>query len=130
MKTAKIVTAVVLFVVAGVIFFFNSGEKAEIPQDADTMTAWKCAECGKRVDLSATQVNEMMIQVGNVVPIICPACSKQHLYQIAVCPVCSTEFFGAEVPGHSGRCPKCSPELEMPDEGPTTERRQNYIPSL
>ena len=37
-------------------------------------------------------------------------CKQRQAHQAAVCPKCKTVYFGRDVPGETGLCPKCSNE--------------------
>lgn len=112
MKDGKLVAAVILFAVAGLFTYLAyRAESAEHSRD-EVRTAWKCAKCNNRIDLTSEEVEAGFDEVDFAVPLKCAACTQRHLYTVLACPVCFTEYFGSEVPGHTGKCPVCEPEAE------------------
>ncbi len=109
----KLIVALVIFAAAVLIFFLNSGDAEELPDSTPSIaTPYKCAGCDNKVELSDDQYFAKREEVGGEPPFICSACSKQQLYRLYICSFCSTEFFGAEVPGGAAGCPKCNPPQE------------------
>lgn len=106
----KLIVALVIFAAAVLIFFLNSGDAEELPDETPSFaTPYKCVSCEVRVDLKDSEYFAKMEEVGGEAPYMCDACSKRELYRLYVCYVCQTEFFGTEVPGQLGKCPKCNP---------------------
>lgn len=131
MNRTKIIIAIGLFAVAGLIFWFTSGEDVGAPDTEASKTAWRCADCEHRIELTAAEYVTALSKVENGVPLICKSCGKREVYQITRCPLCFTEYFGREVPGHNGTCPICNPPEDdpMPVE-PAPERKERVIQQL
>ncbi len=112
MNNGKLVAAIILFTVAGL--FTYSAYRPDSPEQslAQARTAWKCAQCDNRVDLASDEVKARFEAANFAVPLTCAACTQRQLYTVLACPVCSTEYFGSEVPGHTGKCPVCDPDAD------------------
>jgi len=109
----KLIVALVIFAAALLIFFLNSGDAEELPDETPSLaTPYKCLSCNVRVDLKDSDYFAKREEVGGEQPFNCDACSKRELYRLFVCFVCQTEFFASDVPGGRSSCPKCDPEPE------------------
>ena len=131
MKRTKIAIAIGLFAVAGLVTWLTRGTDDAAPPDDASTTAWRCADCDKRVELTIADYMAAMAKADNAVPLYCSACAEKQVYQVALCPVCSTEYFGREVPGHSGVCPICNPpEADIPPDEVIPDRQKNVARQL
>lgn len=112
MKTLKIGIIVAALGAAFAIFLF--GDEGQVPPDTDeSKTVWQCTACEHRVEWTALQVQQEYGKAEGV-PFICPNCKETAVYQLMACLTCRTLFFGSEVPGETGQCPKCRPDAELP----------------
>ena len=124
----KLIVALVIFAAAVLIFFLNSGDAEELPESTPSIaTPYKCAGCDSKVELSDDQYFAKREEVGGEPPFICSACTKQQLYRLYTCTFCSTEFFGAEVPGGTGQCPKCNPPVDDYVAPEVEERKERRV---
>lgn len=122
-QTVKIVIAVVALgaAVTITILFSGSGEDSQLVAD-ETKTLWMCAGCSQTADLTIKEVETMTREAGpDAPPLNCPHCKEKKFYRAKRCEVCATVYFGAEVPGSTGVCPKCNPEAVPPPPPPENE---------
>jgi hypothetical protein len=108
-KATKIGIIVAALGAAIIITLFFGGEEPP-PDDASTNTLWKCVECEHSFSLTARELDKEYERTTGTIPLYCPKCSKKTVYQPMACLRCNTLFFGPEVPGVPGVCPKCKPE--------------------
>ncbi|MBN2562775.1 MAG: hypothetical protein JXQ75_17770 [Phycisphaerae bacterium] len=116
MKNLKVAIVVVALAAAAVIaWHYGSGDR-DIPDDEGTKTLWMCSECKHVFEMTAREVSEARDRGPKPwPPAICPACGEQKSYLAQKCPQCGTVYFGSEVEGGTGACPKCHPEVEPPE---------------
>lgn len=121
MNKFKIALATVMLAIAIALLWgslsYDAG--AVLPDDDSTKTLWMCSlpECGQSFFLTARQAQQAMEKGPQPwPPAICPQCKNQKAYQAQQCPDCGTKYFGSEVPGYTGACPKCHPEVRPLEE--------------
>jgi hypothetical protein len=130
-KGLKIGIIVVGFVVAALFFWrFVSGKEASPDAPEETKTLWKCSNrtCGHEYAMTAPQAEEARTKDAKEgeawPPAVCPKCGQRTVYTCQKCEVCGTVFFGPEVPGSTGACPKCYPEVKPPPPDEPVEEGQ------
>lgn len=121
MKGLKVGIIVVGFVAAALILWrFGTGKEA-VPDTPETKNLWKCSdrECGHEYEMTAKQADDArrreFKEGESWPPAICPKCGQQMAHRCQKCPDCGTVFFGPEVPGSTGACPKCYPDEKPPE---------------
>lgn len=92
--------------VSAVTITFLYSAEGSLPDTDESKTLWKCTACQKTFELTAREAARAQHKAGGV-PIACRYCDEVKAYQVMACPKCGTLFFGSEVPGHDGHCPKC-----------------------
>lgn len=106
MKAVKVgIIGASLCAAVAITFFFGGSEV--IPDDPSTETLWQCVKCEHSFKLTLPQLTKELSKVGDQPPIFCPKCNQREAWQPMACFRCSTLFFGPEVPGVPGICPKC-----------------------
>lgn len=120
MKAVKI-GIIFLALGAAIVITLFFGDAEEAPNDAITITQWKCVECEHSFELNAAALDREYSKTEGKLPLYCPKCGKQTAYQPMACLRCNTLFFGPEVPGQPGICPVCKPEDQVP---PVIEEEQ------
>lgn len=109
MKNLKIAIIVLALGGAGLMFFLNMKKVEAIPDSPESKSLWMCNACKKTVDWTARQEYE---NSGSAAPpLYCPSCKARELYRAQKCDNCGTAFFGTDVPGSSGVCEKCHPDI-------------------
>lgn len=128
MKNIKIGIIVAALGLAAVITYLTHGDQPIADDLSSEKSVWMCSECKTITKLSEREVESECRKLKDSPPLICEKCTLQKLYQVITCPVCETYFFGAEVPGSPGECPKCKPDAvpppEQEDESSPTYRPQ------
>ena len=121
----KVAIAMGLFALAGFITYLNWGSAEELPDEdlAGVPTPYKCTACDKRVDLKDAEYLDRLSAVDNAEPLICDSCAERKVHRLYICVKCSTEYFGADVPGSPGQCPKCMTKRNF-DVGPAVEEQK------
>lgn len=123
-KQIKIGIIVVAFSSALVVTVLQCDGETTVADTDDSKTLWRCAACGHDFALTARQAVRAQRKSGGV-PIRCPPCREIQAYQLTACLRCGTMMFGSEVPGATGRCPKCpaatQPWADDPAEAATTQ---------
>ncbi|HKQ48127.1 MAG TPA: hypothetical protein VJZ71_08675 [Phycisphaerae bacterium] len=103
----------ILVVVAcgvGLALFLQGGQADPLSAGDDSHTQWLCKSCAHDFLLTARQVAQQADRdPQHWAPLKCPQCRQKQAYLAMVCPQCRTIYFGRDVPGESGQCPKCSP---------------------
>lgn len=118
--------AVVLICAVGLAFAFQAG-KADSPAGGDkTQTQWLCKACDHSFLLTARQVAKRAdSDPRRWAPLDCPQCGKKQAYLAMICPKCQTVYFGRDVEGATGQCPRCAPAAgfaaKSENDQPTTE---------
>lgn len=120
MKAAKIGIAVALLVVAAIILWRYTLRAEQIPDTEETRALWMCSsdECLHVFEMTAREEAEAqkLAEGQPWPPGVCPKCGKRTAYHAQKCPECETVFFGPEVEGWTGACPKCYPDEKPPEE--------------
>ncbi len=109
MKQAKIAIIVVALSGSALIYFITRSGADPIPDTPESATGWMCQECEHVFSLTAMAAGEEYRRAGGQPPLFCPACNEKQAYRAATCSTCGTKYFGFEVPGQPGVCPKCHP---------------------
>jgi hypothetical protein len=102
---------VVCCAIATLIVVLTQFGSSELAQEAQYPTAWMCSVCKHRFDLTGSEAAAAMQDTG-MPPVLCPSCRERKAYQLNSCMKCATVYFGGEVPGSTGKCPKCFPEAK------------------
>ena len=111
MKGLKIGFVVIAFALAVAITLMRSDGDETLPDTDDSKTLWKCTACEHQFEMTAREVAHAKEKAkGDAVH--CPKCQQVKAYQLMACYTCQTLFFGTEVPGSTGECPKCRPDAE------------------
>ncbi|MFQ5424727.1 MAG: hypothetical protein ACE5F9_12205 [Phycisphaerae bacterium] len=126
MQQIKIGVIVVALVGAGVAFWLSRPGSSTLPDAPESATEWMCDECRHAFSLTISEVSEAQAKAGGASPLFCPACNEKDAYRVATCPKCATKYFSSDVPGSSGVCPKCHPDVPVlkpkrPTEEPSVE---------
>ena len=129
MKSVKIGIIVACLAAAVAITFLFGGEEA-IPEAMEGTTHWKCTACDHEFELKDSQLFKEQERANSPSPLYCPKCSELKAYQPMACYTCNTLFFGPEVPGASGQCPKCRPDAVPPAEYETNNPEKPHAKSL
>ncbi len=116
-KVFMIVLILVLFAVAGAIFWLTSGGRSGGVAAGSTETWMKCndAGCGHEFQITYADYNkflqEQKIPPGLMAspPMKCPKCSKDSCYIAEKCGKCGKIFFRGTAPGakYPDTCPGC-----------------------
>jgi len=106
----KLAVAIVVLVAAGAIYHFRSVESPPAETE-DSAMLWCCRECHHSYKLTPSQTKVEAAKAGSEFPLICPKCGKKEAYRALICEYCETMYFGNEVPGSTGACPKCFPPV-------------------
>ncbi len=117
MKSLKIGVAVVLLAAALAITLFVGDGAEPLADTAESSVKWRCTGCEHTFDLSALKSAEAQRRAQGTAPIHCAKCDEKTAYQVIGCSDCGTLFFGSEVPGSTGQCPKCNPEASPWEPG-------------
>lgn len=126
MKFVKIGIIVASLGAAVAITWLYGDDQPRLPDTDASNTLWKCTACEREFALTAHQAGLAQAQAHGV-PIECVHCRKVKAYQLMACLKCNTRFFGSEVPGESGQCPKCNPDAEpwLPETRQAPEEEEN-----
>ena len=120
MKGAKIGIAVVLFLAAAVIFWRYTIRPDQIPDAEEARATWMCSDddCHHAFEMTIAEEAEAQKLAGGQPwpPAVCRKCGKRTAYHAQKCPECGTMYFGPEVEGWTGACPKCYPDEKPPEE--------------
>jgi hypothetical protein len=122
-QRVKIAIIVVGFPLAALILW-RCYPREVVPNTPETKTLWRCTDkdCSHEFELTAKQVMDATMQ--GPPPIDCPKCKQKKAFSCQRCEKCGTVYFGVEVPGATGRCPKCEPEAKPPEPEPQPEEGQ------
>jgi hypothetical protein len=105
----KIGIITVIACALALVLFFQGGRANPVGGGADTRTQWLCKSCTHNFLLTAKEVAQRADpDPRHWAPLVCPECKQKQAYQALVCPKCKTIYFGSDVPGETGQCPKCS----------------------
>lgn len=122
MKNLKVIIIVLGLGGAGLMFFMNMKKEEPIPDTPESKSLWMCNACQKTVEWTTKQEYE---NSGSAAPpLFCPSCKARELYRAQKCEQCGTVFFGADVPGSSGVCPKCHPDVKPAPPPEEEEKKQ------
>lgn len=112
MKSVKIAIIVVALAAALFITLWTRSEGEPPPQAAESNVTWKCRDCGAVFELTSKASQEALAKAGGKPPIECGRCNKVEAYMPLSCIICNEYILGADVPGSTGRCPRCEPDAE------------------
>ena len=119
MKKLKVGIIVVCLAVAVTVTLVFSPTEEPIPDTDESQTQWMCRACSHVFMLTAREhAAETARGPEPSPPLYCPKCGKKEAYRAAKCSKCGTVYFGAQVPGATGACPKCYPRRSPPREEP------------
>lgn len=106
----RISILVVVACAVGLTLVLQGGLADPLSAGDDSHTQWLCKSCAHDFLLTARQVAQQADRdPQHWAPLSCPQCRQKQAYLAMVCPQCRTIYFGRDVPGESGHCPKCSP---------------------
>ncbi len=129
MKSLKIAIIVVALAAALLITVFAGSDEGPPAVTQEDYINWKCRVCGGVFSLSPQENREALAAVGGKAPITCKRCGKVEAYLPIPC-TCGELILGADVPGSTGRCPKCEPNAEpIYDEPPPQEYAPGETPA-
>jgi len=118
-KAAKLAIAVVLFAIAAVLAVRNLRGGHGVPDTPESRTQWMCSACLHPFQMTAREAEEAARRGPPPwPPAFCPQCRAKKAYVAMRCPNCGTFFFGPEVEGYTGECPKCRPPPPPPPPPP------------
>lgn len=122
MKGMKVGIAVVLLVAAGIITWKFSLRPAAEAKGEDTSITWMCSDkdCSHVFSMTANETLQLQQKEEKPgepwPPSSCPKCKARTAWPAQKCEKCGTMFFGPEVKGWTGACPKCHPDVKPPEE--------------
>lgn len=94
----------------GLALVLRGGLADPLAAGDDSHTQWLCKACAHDFLLTARQVAQQADRDPvHWSPLNCPQCRQKQAYLALVCHKCQTIYFGRDVPGESGECPKCLP---------------------
>ena len=137
MNNVKLGIIVAALGLAGIMFWRTSSSADDLPDTEESQTRWMCSDpnCGFDFLLTASECQEAEQRAGGTSPLYCQKCDKKLAYRAATCLACDTPYFGQDVPGSSGLCPKCKPNAPIPTPrqtirapGPGQEAAPEAIP--
>lgn len=110
MKSIKI--AIIILALSGsvIVYFITRSGADPIPDTEESATEWMCRDCRHVFSLTAREAADEYARAEGRPPLFCPACGEKKAYRVATCPNCGTKYFGFDVPGETGACPKCFPD--------------------
>jgi len=134
MKALKITIAALALLAAILITLWTRAEAPPASADASSST-WKCRLCGAVFELAAQDAQAALANAGGQPPILCTQCAKLEAYRPVPCITCREWIFGGEVPGSTGRCPRCQPDraridAALPEAGATPEDQPEAGPAV
>jgi hypothetical protein len=115
-KNLKIAFVVVAFAAATIItLVYGFGD--DTADTAESATNWRCVACEHVFQMTAKEVQESLKQCPKPwPPAFCTSCDEREAFRAQQCKICGTWFHGPEVPGWTGKCPKCHPDVEVEPE--------------
>ncbi len=117
MVNTKIVIIVVVLAAAVVITLkYSFGDEA-VPQSNKNMSDWLCSKCEHHFQMTPAEETQASRDAGQGwPPAKCTGCGEKQAYRAQICGECGFPYFGMGVPGGTGACPRCHPEIKPPDE--------------
>jgi len=113
-KHVKIGVIVAAMGTAALLFMFRSNAVEPVPDTPETAVQYKCRVCQNVFDLTPTKIQAEVEKAGQDAPLFCQGCNAKEAYRVSTCDKCGEQFFGPEVPGSTGACPKCFPATVAP----------------
>lgn len=117
----KVVVALVIILVAGVLLWKNSGALNVGASEADAkLTPWLCSdpECKNEFTLTMGKSRQMRADAGDPAgPLECPKCHKITGEQAADCPACGRYAKPVTMGMFPAVCPHCKTRFREDDHG-------------
>jgi len=110
----KLGIVVVIACAVALAFVFQGGLADPLAAGDDSQTQWMCKSCSHCFLLTARQVAQRADRdPRRWAPLDCPQCGRKQAYLALACPKCQTIYFGQDVPGELGQCPRCATGRRM-----------------
>jgi len=102
----KVVAILVLFVLAGGIWFLRSGKQMLMPAGVDYVLKCSRAECGDEFTTKLAAGYKKF-------PVKCPKCGERSAFILTRCPACNAPY-ALDLKHPLDKCPKCGADLPQP----------------
>lgn len=120
----------VLFTALAVWIYADEPAEKNNPADADaSRTQWLCKSCSHAFRLTAHEVESAAPSRESWPPLACPKCRANEAYLALCCSKCSMVYFGLDMPGGAGECPRCAVAQTEADEKQPAEILFNAEPA-